>query len=114
LVQTDGKTARVSAANLVQVLGESQNVLISKIRSNAEHIAATEEASQQRNHFNTLSGHVYEVVKATNANKATLYRQFCPMAMNNKGAYWLSTKKEINNPYFGEKMLHCGSVKETL
>jgi hypothetical protein len=26
----------------------------------------------------------------------------------------LSAEKEVNNPYFGDMMLHCGSVKETL
>jgi len=41
-----------------------------------------------------------------------LYRQYCPMAFQNKGAYWLSSEKKIMNPYFGDKMLHCGVVKE--
>jgi Cu(I)/Ag(I) efflux system membrane fusion protein len=40
----------------------------------------------------------------------TLYVQHCPMADNNKGADWLSTEKEIRNPYFGESMLTCGEV----
>ncbi|MFY0593941.1 MAG: DUF3347 domain-containing protein [Roseivirga sp.] len=36
------------------------------------------------------------------------------MAFNNKGAFWLATEKEINNLYFGNLMLHCGSVQETI
>ncbi len=36
---------------------------------------------------------------------------FCPMVDNNKGAYWLSLSETIYNPYFGSKMLKCGSVK---
>jgi Cu(I)/Ag(I) efflux system membrane fusion protein len=36
------------------------------------------------------------------------------MAFNDKGAYWLSDKEAIRNPYFGDKMLTCGSVEETL
>ena len=40
----------------------------------------------------------------------TIYIQHCPMADNNKGADWLSLNKAIKNPYFGDKMLHCGSV----
>ncbi|MBA4058359.1 MAG: hypothetical protein C0490_26815, partial [Marivirga sp.] len=43
-----------------------------------------------------------------------LYLEYCPMANNNEGAYWLSNEKEIKNPYFGDKMLKCGSVKETI
>jgi hypothetical protein len=29
-------------------------------------------------------------------------------------ANWLSDQKEIANPYYGNSMLTCGSVKETL
>jgi hypothetical protein len=44
----------------------------------------------------------------------TLYKDFCPMANNNKGAYWLSEVKDIKNPYFGSKMLKCGNVREQI
>jgi Cu(I)/Ag(I) efflux system membrane fusion protein len=36
------------------------------------------------------------------------------MAFNNKGDYWLSEKKEVDNPYFGSAMLHCGENKEMI
>ena len=39
---------------------------------------------------------------------------FCPMAFDGKGAYWITESREIRNPYFGEKMLNCGEVKEKL
>jgi hypothetical protein len=32
------------------------------------------------------------------------------MAFGNTGAHWLSNTKEIQNPYFGDKMLKCGRV----
>ena len=44
----------------------------------------------------------------------TIYKKFCPMAFNNKGAYWYADIEEINNPYFGDKMPNCGSVKKTI
>lgn len=40
-----------------------------------------------------------------------IYRTFCPMALENKGAYWLQSEPTINNSYFGSKMLRCGEVK---
>ena len=43
-----------------------------------------------------------------------MYKQFCPMAFNDQGGYWLSNSKEVRNPYFGDKMLKCGMVKVTL
>jgi len=114
LVKTDGETASKAAGKLVETLGDSQDELAKKIRFDAEHISETKDAGHQRDHFNTLSDNIYAVVKATGANDSKLYRQYCPMAMDNKGAYWLSAEKEVNNPYFGDKMLHCGSVKEEL
>jgi len=43
----------------------------------------------------------------------TFYESFCPMAFDNKGASWLANDKQINNPFFGVKMLRCGEVKAT-
>ncbi len=43
----------------------------------------------------------------------TLYLEYCPMADDNKGEYWLSDKEEIANPYFGQQMPKCGEVKKT-
>ena len=36
---------------------------------------------------------------------------FCPMAFDNTGASWLQAKEGVANPYFGAKMLRCGTVK---
>ncbi len=41
-----------------------------------------------------------------------LHRAYCAMAFNNRGARWLQRKKFIMNPYWGDKMLHCGGVEE--
>jgi Cu(I)/Ag(I) efflux system membrane fusion protein len=36
------------------------------------------------------------------------------MAMNNKGAIWLSAEYNVLNPYYGETMLKCGVVRDTI
>jgi Cu(I)/Ag(I) efflux system membrane fusion protein len=38
-------------------------------------------------------------------------KAFCPMAFDNKGAEWLQQGNDIFNPYFGEAMLKCGSIR---
>ncbi|UCD36922.1 MAG: efflux RND transporter periplasmic adaptor subunit [Fidelibacterota bacterium] len=43
-----------------------------------------------------------------------VYQLFCPMAFNNAGAYWLQKVKQVDNPYFGAKMLRCGEVKAVM
>ena len=38
----------------------------------------------------------------------------CPMAFNNRGTYWLQDQQQIANPYYGHKMLRCGSVTDSI
>lgn len=86
-----------------------------KLETDAEHIGdnATK-IDHQREHFITLSSNLTTLVKALKINGETAYSQFCPMANNGKGAYWLSKEDKVKNPYYGKSMLTCGSVKETL
>ena len=69
---------------------------------------------RQRAYFITLSNNMASVVKALKINEEAAYLQFCPMANDGKGAYWLSKENKVKNPYYGKSMLTCGSVKETL
>ncbi|MGB3781090.1 MAG: efflux RND transporter periplasmic adaptor subunit [Tunicatimonas sp.] len=68
----------------------------------------------QRAAFASLSEALYQSVQQFDVTGLRAYYQYCPMADNNTGAYWLSEEKEIRNPYFGDQMLTCGSVKETI
>lgn len=43
-----------------------------------------------------------------------IIHRILPNVFNDKGALWISSIKKIHNPYFGEKMLKCGEVKETI
>lgn len=84
------------------------------LKEHAEHIAkSTGEIEHQRDHFSMMSEDMYALVKAFGAGK-TVYHEHCPMAKDNKGAMWLSETKEIKNPYFGDKMMNCGSVEEEI
>jgi len=42
------------------------------------------------------------------------YVTFCPMAFDNRGAYWLQNQKTIANPYFGHEMPKCGKVTDQI
>lgn len=85
-----------------------------KLSYDAEHIKGTDEIDHQREHFISLSSNMYKLLKELNINTADLYYQYCPMANDHKGAYWISEQSKIVNPYMGKKMLSCGSTKETL
>lgn len=48
------------------------------------------------------------------ADAQNYYLTFCPMARDNNGAYWLQTKDTVYNSFYGDMMLHCGSIEDTL
>ena len=77
-------------------------------------LAGASDLEQQRKLFSTLSNEMATLVKGGKLSMGMLYLEFCPMANNNEGAFWLSNQKEIKNPYFGDKMMKCGSVKEVI
>jgi hypothetical protein len=82
------------------------------LKEDAEHIGKnSDKVEHQREHFATMSEAVYALVKAFGAGK-TIYHDHCPMYNEGKGAIWLSDTKEIRNPYYGGKMISCGSAEE--
>jgi len=46
------------------------------------------------------------------AGTATHYEMHCPMVFDGAGASWLQRSEEIENPYFGDVMLSCGSIEQ--
>lgn len=125
LVKTDGNTASAKATALLSAINtvkmetlktEEHNVwmkVLKDIKEDAEHIADTKDAKHQRDHFDTLSKNIYELIKVSKQKTPTYY-QFCPMANNGKGANWLSKENVVKNPYYGSIMLSCGKVTETI
>ena len=83
------------------------------IQSSASSISKSSEIKTQRDHFKKLSTHLIKAVQLFGVNEK-VYVEFCPMADNNNGAYWLSKEEQILNPYFGDAMLKCGEVKQTI
>lgn len=81
--------------------------LASKMKSNT----SLEEA---RKNFALYNKALYRSFKFLGHEGDPIYYQFCPMAFDNKGAYWLSETQEIRNPYLGDKMMTCGSTQDVI
>jgi Cu(I)/Ag(I) efflux system membrane fusion protein len=84
------------------------------LNNQLQKIISAGKLEEQRNAFSTFNDNLYITVKTFGLIGKTVYYQFCPMAMDGKGAYWLSEIKDIQNPYYGESMLTCGETKEIL
>ncbi|TXD85540.1 DUF3347 domain-containing protein [Subsaximicrobium wynnwilliamsii] len=107
LVNSDAAEAQSGAQKLMEFTEDTA------LKSTLTQIADSEDLEAQRTAFSDLTEKMTLVVNASLTDGA-VYQQFCPMAFNNKGGYWLSTESEIKNPYYGDRMLKCGKVTETL
>jgi len=87
--------------------------LLKEMKSSVDLLKSSTEIKTKRTAFIQLSSVMISSVKAFGINKE-IYNQFCPMANNDKGANWLSFQENIKNPYFGDAMLTCGNVEETI
>ncbi|AKD55092.1 DUF3347 domain-containing protein [Spirosoma radiotolerans] len=120
LVATDAAKAKLGATALVAALGKvdaakftaADKKALATAKTKAASISKSTSVDAQREQFNGLSSSMIALAKATKPAKT--YVQFCPMAADGKGASWLSDKREVRNPYYGNKMLTCGSVKEEI
>jgi Cu(I)/Ag(I) efflux system membrane fusion protein len=74
----------------------------------------TEDIQAFRSSFAEVSKQLVKAVENQGFEDKELYWQYCPMAENNKGAYWLDDQKEIANPYMGQQMPGCGSTEKTI
>lgn len=109
LVESDGKNAQAAAEYMSEDLRGIKGAYAENIQSAINEVKATQDLDAQRVAFEKLSGILYEVLKSVEVIDTPIYVQHCPMAFGNKGATWLSDKKAIYNPYFGDAMLSCGT-----
>tara|TARA_R100000935_G_scaffold198_1_gene572 strand:- start:27092 stop:28825 length:1734 start_codon:yes stop_codon:yes gene_type:complete len=98
---------------LTEDLGTMEKKHLTKSIEMLDAITTNDNLENQRTHFVILNENIVPI--AMNIEKSTnYYIQKCPMANNNKGAVWLSTEEEIKNPYYGDVMLTCGSVIDSI
>lgn len=112
LVNGDAAEAKIAASAIE--LGAKGLVNGRTLSAIAGKIVNAADLEQQRVLYADLSNDFITRVKSSGLKSGELYVEYCPMALNDKGAFWLSNQKAIRNPYFGESMLTCGEVKETI
>jgi hypothetical protein len=106
--------AKFDQASLTSDQKKTYADIVGDAKEHAEHISMNaDKVAHQREHFESLSKDIYDLVKMIPA-KETLYKDYCPMYNNGKGATWISETKDIKNPYLGSKMPTCGQVKEEI
>ena len=111
---TKGDVANAKlAANAIEV-GAKELDGGQAIASSAATIVGATDIEAQRTAYLKMSNDLISLVKNSGMKDGELYVEHCPMAFNNAGGSWISSSKEIRNPYFGDKMMKCGEVTETI
>jgi hypothetical protein len=87
---------------------------VQSIAAEAKGLVGEATLEAKRKSFQMISDNMYDLVRTVRYDRAAIYHQYCPMAFNDAGGYWLSSSSDIKNPYYGKKMLTCGEVKDTL
>lgn len=125
-VLTNAKKVKKAAKKLIPVLdaidmnlleGEAHMAWMAQLdemKGAIDKIMDTKDIEMQRLAFSDFNTGIYQAVKSFGVESEQVYYLFCPMAFNDKGAYWLSDEKQIANPYFGDVMMTCGEVKEVI
>ncbi|MEP7233384.1 MAG: DUF3347 domain-containing protein [Ginsengibacter sp.] len=115
LVAGKANTASIQASEFVKAAksvdskdfsADTRDALV----KDAGAIAATKNITQQREHFASFSTNMAALAKVIKLSAEPIYEAYCPM----KKSYWLSSDKAIKNPYYGNAMLTCGKVTETI
>ena len=111
---TEEALAEVDMKLLTGVAHNDWMAYLTPMQSSLDEIQSAQNLDTQRTAFSTLSNNLYKSAKAFGLGGKEAFYEFCPMAFKNEGAYWLSDDEKIRNPYFGDKMLTCGEVKEKI
>ena len=84
------------------------------LNNTISEISKLNDIEKQRHQYIQFNLAFYKSIKMFGLENTTAYFQYCPMANNDKGAYWMSNIEDIRNPYFGDMMMSCGEVKEII
>jgi membrane fusion protein, copper/silver efflux system len=126
LVKSDAKNAYIKIQNLIKVIesipmnlfaGEAHNYWMDKrelVLSSLKQVKQGASIDEIRKSFVVISENLIKIFKANGITGNKAYVQFCPMANQEIGAFWLSFDKKIRNPYFGDMMIDCGETRDTL
>lgn len=115
LADDDDTAAAQAASQLLTSLEAITAPLLTDLPGLAHPVAAAADIRSRRAAFEPLSTRMIALIREHGIDAVgNAYVVHCPMAFGNKGADWLSATPVVLNPYFGDAMLTCGTVTDTL
>lgn len=110
LAQDDLKKSKEALEEVKRELFTSQSDELKMLGAEIKTLTEDSTIKSLRSEYARLSK---ALVPLLENESSEIRKAYCPMALNNKGAYWLQKEGPIRNPYFGSEMLECGLFVKT-
>ncbi|WP_413533157.1 DUF3347 domain-containing protein [Empedobacter brevis] len=104
----------IAAIDMTKLSVESHLVwmqVLNDLEATSNQLIQEKNIEKQRSIFAKLSEPMYKLAQKAKLGY-TVYYQNCPMFKG--GSNWLSKEESIQNPFYGNMMLTCGSTIETI
>jgi hypothetical protein len=115
LAEDDDAGSKAGAASFEMTIAGLTLPEAKALEDAAGSLAATNDIKSRRTAFQNVSDALIVMVRLHGMDQlGDLYVVHCPMAFDDNGGDWLSAEPTVFNPYYGDEMLTCGSIKDTL
>lgn len=115
LADDDDESAKIASVKLRQTVAKLDLPSSQELTDGAERLVSAGDIKSRRAALQTVSDALIGLVRAHGIDQlGNLFVVHCPMAFDDKGGDWLSAVPTVLNPYYGDAMLTCGNLKDTL
>jgi hypothetical protein len=107
--------------NINEIKGDTSGMIRETAKSFAANISGSAKTMTDENkiedklrEFNMITDALWSLTRTVKYEGQKVYYQFCPLALDNMGGYWLSDKIDTDNPYVRDKSKSCNEVNDSL
>ncbi|KXX69057.1 efflux RND transporter periplasmic adaptor subunit [Flammeovirga sp. SJP92] len=109
---------KLDLVQMKELKGEAHHYWMKKSKTLKEDVLAMQKADNidtRRRYLVSVSKLLADVITRLGLpSNEKVFLLYCPMANHDQGASWLSTTKDVLNPYYGDMMLKCGEMKREI
>lgn len=117
LAAVAGMREALALVDMANLSGKSHDIWMKELRLLTTALAQVSDASPDLDTLRIMFREVSNLLpgwfdRHLSEDGGELHRFFCPMAFDDVGADWYQRTTELSNPYFGARMLRCGTPYE--
>jgi len=104
----DLKKSGIEAKKLLKLIEANGDNYFKYLLISVKGMAKSKDIEKARVLFEPFTKEITAIIDKSKIKfEKSIYRFHCPMAFDNRGAYWLQDNEDTRNPYYGSSMLIC-------